>query len=54
MLDPVGDRFSIGTGGGLVTYHRLVVGGYLDQLAANVGSCPAGLATDSIFSVSFL
>ena len=41
MLDPVGVRFSIGIGGGLVTYHRLVVGGYVDQLAANVGSCSA-------------
>ena len=40
-MDPVGFRFSIWIGGGLVTYHRLVVGGYVDQLAANVGSCPA-------------
>ena len=45
-MDPVGVRFSLGIGSGLVVaYHRLVVGGYVDQLAANVGSCPASASS---------
>ena len=50
-MDPVGVRFSIGIGGGLVTYHRLVVGGYVDQLAANVGSCPASASSKGFSAI---